>query len=44
MERHDVKTFTDAYYKSLTNPLQETYLCIPGAPEYWHELDVRSTD
>jgi multiple sugar transport system substrate-binding protein len=37
---HDVKAFTSAYYKSLTAPLQETYLRIPGAAEYWHELDV----
>lgn len=37
---HDVKAFTDAYYKALTSPLQETYLRIPGAAEYWHELDV----
>ena len=37
---HDAKAFTDAYYKSLTSPVQETYLRIPGAAEYWHELDV----
>ena len=37
---HDVKAFTSAYYKSLTSSLQETYLRIPGAAEYWHELDV----
>jgi multiple sugar transport system substrate-binding protein len=37
---HDIKVYLDAYYKDLTNPLQETYLRIPGAAEYWHELDV----
>ena len=35
---HDVKSFLEAHYKTLTNPLQETYLRIPGATEYLHEL------
>lgn len=37
----DVKEFTNAYYDNLVNKTQETYLRIPGAAEYWHELDVR---
>ncbi len=37
----DVKAYTNAYFENLANPLQETYLRIPGAAEYWHELDVR---
>ena len=31
----------DAYYKNLVLPEQQIYLRIPGAAEYWHELDVR---
>lgn len=37
----DAKTFVDGYYANLTLPLQEAYLRIPGAAEYWHELDTR---
>jgi multiple sugar transport system substrate-binding protein len=37
----DVTAYTNAYYENLANPLQQTYLRIPGAAEYWHELDVR---
>jgi multiple sugar transport system substrate-binding protein len=37
----DAKRYLDAYYQNLTLPVQESYLRIPGAAEYWHELDVR---
>jgi multiple sugar transport system substrate-binding protein len=37
----DAKVYLDAYYKNLSLPVQESYLRIPGAAEYWHELDVR---
>jgi multiple sugar transport system substrate-binding protein len=37
----EAKRYLDAYYKNLTLPVQELYLRIPGAAEYWHELDVR---
>jgi multiple sugar transport system substrate-binding protein len=37
----EAKRYLDAYYKNLTLPVQESYLRIPGAAEYWHELDVR---
>ena len=40
-DRHDAIAFTRAYYENLTLPLQEPYLRIPGAAEYWHELDVQ---
>ena len=30
----------NAYYANLTLPVQEEYLRIPGAAEYWHDLDV----
>lgn len=29
-----------AYYAVLSAPLQQEYLRIPGAADYWHELDV----
>jgi multiple sugar transport system substrate-binding protein len=31
----------DAYYANLVLPAQQIYLRIPGAAEYWHELDLR---
>jgi hypothetical protein len=31
----------NAYYANLVLPAQEIYLRIPGAADYWHELDVR---
>ena len=37
----EAKRYLDAYYKNLTLPVQEPYLRIPGADEYWHELGVR---
>jgi multiple sugar transport system substrate-binding protein len=37
----DAKQFMGAYYDNLALPVQEPYLRIPGAAEYWHELDVR---
>ncbi len=39
--RDDAKQFLDAYYANLALPVQEPYLRIPGAAEYWHELDIR---
>jgi multiple sugar transport system substrate-binding protein len=38
---NDAKQFMGAYYDNLALPVQEPYLRIPGAAEYWHELDVR---
>ena len=32
--------YLTAYYKVLAAPVQQEYLRIPGAAEYWHELDV----
>ena len=40
-DAEDAKRYLDAYYQNLTLPVQESYLRIPGAAEYWHELDVR---
>ncbi len=37
----EAKRYLDAYYQNLSLPVQESYLRIPGAAEYWHELDVR---
>jgi multiple sugar transport system substrate-binding protein len=37
----EAKRYLDAYYQNLSSPVQESYLRIPGAAEYWHELDVR---
>ena len=37
----EAKRYLDAYYKNLALPVQETYLRIPGAAEYWYELDIR---
>ena len=39
--KDDATRYLQAYYENLTLPNQETYLRIPGAAEYWHELDVR---
>ena len=33
--------YLEAYYQNLVLPVQRLYLRIPGAAEYWHELDVR---
>jgi multiple sugar transport system substrate-binding protein len=40
-DKGDATAFLDAYYKNLLLPEQQIYLRIPGAAEYWHELDVR---
>jgi multiple sugar transport system substrate-binding protein len=40
-DKADAISFLDAYYQNLTLPEQEIYLRVPGAAEYWHELDVR---
>ncbi len=37
----DAKAFMDAYYANLALPTQEPYLRIPGAADYWHQLDIR---
>jgi multiple sugar transport system substrate-binding protein len=40
-DKEDAITYLNAYYANLVLPAQEIYLRIPGAAEYWHELDVR---
>jgi len=40
-DKADATSFLQAYYENLTLPEQQLYLRIPGAAEYWHELDVR---
>ena len=40
-DRADATSFLDAYYQNLTLPEQQIYLRIPGAAEYWRELDVQ---
>ena len=37
----DAKAFMEAYYANLALPVQEPYLRIPGAADYWHQLDIR---
>ena len=36
----DTVEYLKAYYSVLSAPVQQEYLRIPGAAEYWHELDV----
>jgi multiple sugar transport system substrate-binding protein len=36
----DVVEYLKAYYAVLAAPLQQEYLRIPGAAEYWHDLDI----
>ncbi len=36
----DAVEYLKAYYAVLAAPVQQEYLRIPGAAEYWHELDV----
>jgi multiple sugar transport system substrate-binding protein len=40
-DKGDATRYLEAYYRNLILPEQELYLRIPGAAEYWHELDVR---
>jgi multiple sugar transport system substrate-binding protein len=40
-DKDDAIMYLNAYYANLVLPAQEIYLRIPGAAEYWHELDVR---
>jgi multiple sugar transport system substrate-binding protein len=40
-DKEDALRYLDAYYQNLILPEQQIYLRIPGAAEYWHELDVR---
>jgi multiple sugar transport system substrate-binding protein len=40
-DKADALTYLEAYYQNLVLPEQEVYLRIPGAADYWHELDVR---
>jgi multiple sugar transport system substrate-binding protein len=40
-DKEDALVYLQAYYQNLVLPEQEIYLRIPGAAEYWHELDVR---
>lgn len=37
---HDAAAYLHAYYKNLSHPVQQHYLRIPGAAEYWHEIDI----
>jgi hypothetical protein len=37
----DATAYMQGYYDNLALQAQEEYLRIPGAAEYWHELDVR---
>ena len=39
-DKDDAITYLNACYANLVLPAQEIYLRIPGAAEYWHELDV----
>jgi len=40
-DKEDATSYLEGYYNNLALPNQEIYLRIPGAAEYWHELDVR---
>ncbi len=40
-DKDDAIAYLNAYYANLTLPAQQIYLRIPGAADYWHELDVR---
>jgi multiple sugar transport system substrate-binding protein len=40
-DKDDAIAYLNAYYANLILPAQQLYLRIPGAAEYWHELDVR---
>jgi multiple sugar transport system substrate-binding protein len=40
-DKDDAIAYLNAYYANLVLPSQEIYLRIPGAAEYWHEMDVR---
>jgi multiple sugar transport system substrate-binding protein len=40
-DKADAIAYLNAYYANLVLPEQEIYLRIPGAADYWHELDVR---
>ena len=37
----DATAYMNGYYDNLALKTQMEYLRIPGAAEYWHELDVR---
>ncbi len=39
-DKDDAIAYLNAYYANLVLPVQQIYLRIPGAAEYWHELDV----
>jgi multiple sugar transport system substrate-binding protein len=40
-DKADAIAYLNAYYANLILPAQQIYLRIPGAADYWHELDVR---
>jgi multiple sugar transport system substrate-binding protein len=40
-DKNDATAYLNAYYANLILPAQQIYLRIPGASEYWQELDVR---
>jgi multiple sugar transport system substrate-binding protein len=40
-DKDDAIAYLNAYYANLILPAQQIYLRIPGAAEYWNELDVR---
>jgi multiple sugar transport system substrate-binding protein len=40
-DKADAIAYLNAYYANLVLQAQQIYLRIPGAADYWHELDVR---
>ncbi len=36
----DALDYLNGYYQGVAAPVQQEYLRIPGAAEYWHELDI----
>jgi hypothetical protein len=41
-DKDDAIAYLNAYYANLILPAQQIYLRIPGAAEYWNELDVHT--
>lgn len=39
-DKADAIAYLNAYYANLALPAQQIYLRIPGAADYWHELDI----
>jgi ABC-type glycerol-3-phosphate transport system substrate-binding protein len=40
-DKDDAIAYLNAYYANLLLPAQQIYLRIPGAADYWRELDLR---